>query len=88
MDLEVEAKPLKLDIEGQTTLIGAGKTHINWKSGVYCDDSGSKRQLTQDQLESLRYVFGGIQSGYGFFVSLLTRVYSLRTQPREKPNAR
>jgi hypothetical protein len=62
VDLEVEATPLKFDIEAQTTLIGAGKTHINWKSGVYYDDSGFQRQLTQEQLESLRYVFGGIQS--------------------------
>jgi hypothetical protein len=62
VDLVVEAQPLKLDIEGQTTLIGSGKTHINWKSGVYCDDSGAHRQLTQEQLESLRYAFGDVQS--------------------------
>ena len=48
------AQPIKLDIEGQTTLIGGGKTHINWKRGVYSDENGVQRQLTQDQLESLR----------------------------------
>jgi len=47
-------QPLKLIINGKTTFIGGGKTHINWKSGVYCDDVGVQRQLTQDQLESLR----------------------------------
>ena len=48
------AQPLKINIDGQTTLIGGGRTHINWKSGVYSDESGAQRQLTQDQLESLR----------------------------------
>lgn len=54
VDIESSVQPLKLDIEGQTTLIGAGKTHINWKRGVYCDENGLQRQLTQEQLESLR----------------------------------
>lgn len=49
-------KPLKLVIDGEVTFIGGGKTHVNWKSGAYCDDAGVQRQLTQDQLESLRYV--------------------------------
>mmetsp|Transcript_18328 Transcript_18328/g.21141 ORF Transcript_18328/g.21141 Transcript_18328/m.21141 type:complete len:363 (-) Transcript_18328:915-2003(-) len=47
-------QPLRLNIDGQTTLIGGGKTNINWKSGVYCDENGVQRQLTQEQLESLR----------------------------------
>jgi hypothetical protein len=47
-------QPLKLTIDGEVTFIGGGKTHINWKTGVYCDDVGFQRQLTQDQLESLR----------------------------------
>ena len=55
-NMEKPPQPLKLNIDGQITLIGGGKTHINWKSGVYCDDNGSQRKLTQDQLESLRYV--------------------------------
>lgn len=44
---------LKLQIDGQTTLIGP-KSHINWKSGVYSDENGSQRQLTLEQLEGLR----------------------------------
>jgi bZIP transcription factor len=44
---------LKLQIDGQTTLIGP-KSHINWKSGVYSDDNGAQRQLTLEQLEGLR----------------------------------
>jgi hypothetical protein len=52
--IEQTAQPLKLSIDGKITLIGGGKTHINWKSGVYCDENGEQRQLTQDQLENLR----------------------------------
>mmetsp|Transcript_8648 Transcript_8648/g.13379 ORF Transcript_8648/g.13379 Transcript_8648/m.13379 type:complete len:316 (+) Transcript_8648:312-1259(+) len=47
-------QPLKLEIDGQITLIGGGKTHINWKTGVYSDENGAQRQLTQEQLENLR----------------------------------
>lgn len=53
-----ENKPtqtLKLKIDGQTRTIGP-KSHINWKSGVYSDENGVQRQLTSEQLESLRYV--------------------------------
>lgn len=47
--------PLKLMIDGKATLIGGGcKSHINWKSGIYSDENGFQRQLTPDQLESLR----------------------------------
>jgi len=49
-------QPLKLIVGGKTTLIGGGKTHINWKSGVYCDEHGVQCQLTPQQLEALRYV--------------------------------
>jgi hypothetical protein len=45
---------LKLTIKGKTTIIGGGKTHINWKSGVYCDENGVQQQLTQEQLKVLR----------------------------------
>jgi hypothetical protein len=48
------SQPLKVNIDGQTTLIGGGKTHINWKTGVYSDQTGVQRQLTHAQLESLR----------------------------------
>jgi len=52
--VEKPPQPLKLNIDGRITLIGGGKTHINWKSGVYCDENGVQKQLTQDQLETLR----------------------------------
>ena len=54
--VETVPQPLKLMIDGEATFIGGGKTHINWKSGIYCDDVGAHHQLTQDQLECLRYV--------------------------------
>jgi hypothetical protein len=47
-------QPLKITIVGKTAIIGGGRTHINWKTGVYSDENGSQRQLTQSQLESLR----------------------------------
>jgi prefoldin subunit 5 len=47
---------LKINIDGQNTLIGGGRTHINWKTGIYSDENGNKRQLNHDHLESLRYV--------------------------------
>ena len=50
------AQPLKINIDGEKTVIGGGRTHINWKTGVYNDENGTQRQLTQEQLESLRYV--------------------------------
>lgn len=49
-------QPLQLKINGKTTLIGGDKTHINWKTGVYSEQDGTQRQLTQKQLASLRYV--------------------------------
>ena len=49
--------PLKLEINGRIVLIGGdGRTHINWKTGIYTDDNGIRSQLTKQQLESLRYV--------------------------------
>lgn len=55
-DTEKVPQPLMLNVDGKMTMIGGGKTHINWKSGVYCDEHGMQRQLTPTQLESLRYV--------------------------------
>jgi hypothetical protein len=48
--------PMKLKIKGQTTLVGgsSGKSHINWKTGVYLDENGEQKQLTSEELESLR----------------------------------
>ena len=48
------AHTLTLDIDGEETLIGGGKSHINWKTGVYRDESGKQKQLTTEQLENLR----------------------------------
>eukprot|EP00522_Entomoneis_paludosa_P012727 CAMPEP_0172439070 /NCGR_PEP_ID=MMETSP1065-20121228/173_1 /TAXON_ID=265537 /ORGANISM="Amphiprora paludosa, Strain CCMP125" /LENGTH=436 /DNA_ID=CAMNT_0013187697 /DNA_START=8 /DNA_END=1318 /DNA_ORIENTATION=- len=45
---------LVINIDGQVTEIGAGKSHINWKTGVYRDQQGVQRQLTPQQLEDLR----------------------------------
>jgi hypothetical protein len=39
---------------GQTKLIGSGKSHINWKTGVYSDVDGSSSKLTKEQLETVR----------------------------------
>jgi hypothetical protein len=49
-------QPLQIKIGGQTALIGGGRTHINWKTGVYSDERGIKKQLSSKQLENLRYV--------------------------------
>ncbi len=48
--------PMKLKVKGQTTLVGGtgGKSHINWKTGVYLDENGEQKQLTSEELESLR----------------------------------
>uniref|UniRef100_A0A7S3P7D5 BZIP domain-containing protein n=1 Tax=Amphora coffeiformis TaxID=265554 RepID=A0A7S3P7D5_9STRA len=45
---------LKLDIDGEETTIGGGKTSINWKTGVYRDENGKQKQLSAQQLENLR----------------------------------
>lgn len=50
----VQAQPLTLDIDGEATTIGGGKSHINWKTGVYRDEKGNEKQLTNEQLENLR----------------------------------
>ena len=52
--MEKAPRPLKFTVDGQTTIVGGGKTHINWKSGIYCDEGGVQKQLTQKQLEGLR----------------------------------
>jgi len=47
--------PLKIKINGQTTLIGGdNQSHLNWKTGVYTDENGVRSLLTNQQLESLR----------------------------------
>ena len=49
-------RPLQIKIGGQTAFIGGGRTHINWKTGIYSDDHGAQKQLSNKQLETLRYV--------------------------------
>lgn len=47
--------PLKIEINGQTTVIGGdGKSHLNWKTGVYTNENGVRSLLTNQQLEYLR----------------------------------
>ena len=48
------SQPLTLDIDGEATTIGGGKSHINWKTGMYRDENGKQKQLTTEQLENLR----------------------------------
>ena len=49
---------LKLEMNGKTALFGGGegRSHINWKNGVYTNENSVQSQLTKQQLESLRYV--------------------------------
>jgi hypothetical protein len=47
-------QPLEINIDGRSAVIGGGRTHINWKTGVYSDENGTHHQLTQEQLETLR----------------------------------
>jgi len=47
--------PLKIEINGQTTVIGGdSQSHLNWKTGVYTNEKGIRILLTNKQLESLR----------------------------------
>lgn len=45
---------LTIKIDGRMATIGGGRTHINWKSGVYSDENGNQIQLSRKDLESLR----------------------------------
>lgn len=49
-------QPMKLVIKGKTTLVGGSgaKAHINWKTGVYVDETGTQKQLSSDELDKLR----------------------------------
>lgn len=55
-DADINPAPMKLKIRGKTTLVGgpSNKAQINWKTGVYLDDSGEQQQLTPKELEALR----------------------------------
>lgn len=50
----LDQPPLEVEIDGETKYIGSGKDHINWKTGVYCDEAGVKSVLSAEQLETLR----------------------------------
>jgi hypothetical protein len=47
-------QPLRLTVNGQTTMVGGGKTHMNWKSGIYSDENGMQTKLSPHELECLR----------------------------------
>jgi hypothetical protein len=47
--------PLTVSINGVPTAISS-KSHINWKTGIFCDESGRQSRMTAEQLEHLRYV--------------------------------
>ena len=53
---EQQQHRLTIEIDGVVTEIGTGKSHMNWKTGLYRDHNGVQRQLTTDQLDDLRYV--------------------------------
>eukprot|EP00816_Leptocylindrus_hargravesii_P002502 CAMPEP_0196805768 /NCGR_PEP_ID=MMETSP1362-20130617/5591_1 /TAXON_ID=163516 /ORGANISM="Leptocylindrus danicus, Strain CCMP1856" /LENGTH=290 /DNA_ID=CAMNT_0042178891 /DNA_START=91 /DNA_END=963 /DNA_ORIENTATION=- len=42
------------DVDELVSSKNAKKTHINWKSGILCDENGEQRQLSPDELDSLR----------------------------------
>jgi len=52
-----ESSDLVITINGkQTTIRGNGKTHVNWKTGIYTNEDGAQITLTVEELEALRYV--------------------------------
>ena len=54
---EEKSAQFRFKIRGVNAVIGGGcSTHINWKTGVYCDEHGNQNQLTTEELEKLRYV--------------------------------
>ena len=55
VQLPTNISPLSININGIPTAI-TSKSHINWKTGMYCDEMGRQSQMTPQQLEDLRYV--------------------------------
>ena len=55
VQLPTNIAPLTININGIPTAISS-KSHINWKTGMYCDAMGRQSQMTPQQLEDLRYV--------------------------------
>jgi hypothetical protein len=55
-DHRLSSEPMKVSIDGELTILGGG-CHVNWKTGVYSDNNGLHKTLTNEQLQKLRYVF-------------------------------
>ena len=53
VQLPTNTTPLTININGIPTAISS-KSHINWKTGMYCDEKGRQSQMTPQQLEDLR----------------------------------
>lgn len=55
-DGECNIAPVKLDVKGQTALVGSGKgkSFVNWKTGFYIDKNGDWQQLNAGELDNLR----------------------------------
>jgi len=51
-------QPMELKIRGQVTFVGGpqqdGRVQINWKTGMFVDESGMRQQLSKKELEELR----------------------------------
>jgi ABC-type transport system involved in cytochrome bd biosynthesis fused ATPase/permease subunit len=45
---------VEIKVNSKSIKVGGGRSQINWKSGFYMDEDGVQRQLTFEQLESLR----------------------------------
>lgn len=79
-DAGVKSEPITILIDGEETAIGNGRSQINWKTGLYTDDDGECKQLTSDQLESLRYVSHTLYQAEPYS-SLTTLARQTRAQP-------
>jgi hypothetical protein len=56
IDYRFPSEPMKVSIDGELTILGGG-CHVNWKTGVYSDNNGLHKTLTNEQLQKIRYVF-------------------------------
>jgi hypothetical protein len=52
-EISAPVTPLTVSIDGVPTAISC-KSHINWKSGTYSDEQGLHKQMTAEELETLR----------------------------------
>lgn len=71
-EISAPVASLTVSIDGVPTALSF-KSHINWKLGTYCDEQGRQKQLTLEQLETLRYVkwifLSVLSSSFVFFHS-------------------